>query len=123
MTLQDRPRKTNRRGFIFGALAAGAVLSYALILPSPAVADALNDMRASGALGEAFDGFARARKKSAKDFVAEVNAKRRKIYVKRAKAQGVSVDQVGRVYAGQIAKKAPVGTWFLSEDGDWTRKK
>ena len=123
MTLHDRPRKTSRRGFVFGTLMAGAVFSFALVLPSPAAADALNDMRASGAVGEAFDGFARARKENAKDFVAEVNAQRRKIYVKRAKAQGVGVDQVGRVYAEQIAKKAPAGTWFLSEGGDWTRKK
>lgn len=115
-------KKTGRRTVVFGGLAIGAFLSLSVLSPLPAAADTLNDLRLSGALGEAFDGFARARKNSAADFVADVNKKRRTIYAKRAKSQGVPVDQVGRVYASQIREKAPAGTWFLSESGDWTQK-
>lgn len=116
-------KKVNRRGFLRTALVTGFALSAAFIAMPSAHADQLNDLRLSGAVGEAFDGYARARKESAKDFVISVNKQRRSIYVKRAKKQGVSAGQVGRVYAGQIAKKAPAGTWFLREDGEWEQKK
>ncbi|WP_051548246.1 YdbL family protein [Sneathiella glossodoripedis] len=89
---------------------------------SPALADDLDQLRSAGTVGEAFDGYARARSDSAKDFVATVNAKRREIYAKRAQKEGVSVEQVGRVYAAEIIKKAPDGTWVLSESGKWTQK-
>lgn len=120
MWTRKQDTNMNRRFILTGlAMATAALLTLS---PASAFADPLNDMRVAGAVGEAFDGFARARAKSAKDFVIDVNAKRRKIYVKRAKSQGVSVGQVGRVYAGQIAKKAPKGTWFLSENGKWKQK-
>ena len=54
--------------------------------------------------------------------VDAVNAKRRAIYAERAKEQGTTADQVGRVYARQILTKAPAGTWFLKESGKWVRK-
>lgn len=120
MELGKQDRNMNRRIFLAGT--AAVIFSSMMITASPVLADQLNDLRKSGAVGEAFDGFARARNASAKDFVASVNAQRRKIYVKRSKAQKVSVDQVGRVYASQIAKKAPKGTWFLSENGKWAKK-
>jgi hypothetical protein len=34
----------------------------------------------------------------------------------------VPVDQIGRVYAAEIFRNAPAGTWFLRDDGQWTRK-
>ena len=110
----------NRRMLLAGL--GAAVLSISLLNISPAYADQLDDLRASGAVGEAFDGYARARDGSAKDFVSDVNAKRKDIYAKRAKKEGVSTAQVGLVYAAQIIKKAPKGTWLLAEDGTWTQK-
>jgi hypothetical protein len=64
---------------------------------------------------------ARARR-GARSAVDAVNAKRRAIYAERAKEQGTAADQVGRVYARQILTKAPAGTWFLKESGEWVRK-
>ena len=58
----------------------------------------------------------------AKSAVNEVNKKRRQIYEDKAASQGVSTDQVGRVYAQQIFKKAPKGTKFQKEDGSWITK-
>lgn len=120
MWTNKQDRNMNRRIFLGAAVALA--FSAAALTALPAYADKLNDLRLSGAVGEAYDGFARAREGSAKSFVQGVNAQRRKIYTKRAKSQGVSVDQVGRVYAGQIAKKAPSGTWFLLESGKWKQK-
>ena len=31
-------------------------------------------------------------------------------------------NKIGKIYAGEIMKSAPAGTWFLSEAGQWTRK-
>ncbi len=102
-----------------------AVLAVALSLAvAPASAQSLDQLRKSGAVGERFDGFAVARQGggSARTIVDQINAKRRQIYAKRASQQGVSVDQVGRVYAKSIMAKAPRGTWFLDQSGRWFQK-
>ncbi len=102
-----------------GILVLGMMM---MLAQAPANAQSLNDLRASGAIGEAFDGFARARDPGVSGKVDAVNAQRRAIYQERAAAQGVSPGQVGRVYAQQIFSQAPPGTWFLGESGNWTRK-
>jgi uncharacterized protein YdbL (DUF1318 family) len=52
----------------------------------------------------------------------QVNAERRALYAQRAKAEGVPIEAIAKIYASEIFKSAPPGTWFLSEDGQWTRK-
>jgi len=89
---------------------------------APATAQSLDELRASGAVGERYDGLAVARDASAAAAVAQINAKRQEIYAQRAAAQGVPADQVGRVYAQEILQKAPPGTWFLTPDNKWTQK-
>lgn len=89
---------------------------------SAAQAQSLDDLRASGKVGEAFDGYARARDGSVQGTVQQINAKRRDIYQQRASQQGVSTDQVAKVYAKQILSKAPAGTWFLQPNGSWVQK-
>ena len=112
-----------RRRFL-SIMVALPVAAAAALFPVAAGAQSLNALRASGAVGEGYDGFARVRKAGggARSVVDAVNAKRRAIYAKRAKEQGTAADQVGRVYARQILGKAPAGTWFLKESGKWVRK-
>ena len=103
-------------------LALGLLLAFAA---PPAMAQSLDDLRASGALGERYDGYVEVRDAGAagaKKVAKEVNAKRRGLYEQRASAQGVKPEDVGRVYASQIMKKAPGGTWFLDENGNWRQK-
>ena len=88
----------------------------------PVLAQSLTQLRASGAVGERFDGYAVARQPSTAAAVKEVNAKRKKIYGKRAAAQGVPAGQVGRIYAKKIFDKAAPGAWFLQENGSWVQK-
>ena len=97
------------------------MLSLALVLglAGAASAQSLDALRANGAVGERFDGLAVARDPSAAGFVDQVNRQRLDIYRQRANEQGVSVDQVGQVYAGQIRGSAPQGTWFLDRNGNW----
>ena len=102
------------------------VLSLLLGFTAPAaMAQTLDQLRASGAIGERFDGFVEVRDAGAagaSSVANEVNAKRRSLYEQRAAAQGVTPQDVGRVYAGQIMQKAPGGTWFLDENGNWRQK-
>ena len=87
-----------------------------------ALAQGLDELRASGALGERYDGLVVVRDAGAAgagDVAAEVNAKRQSLYEERAAAQGVTAQDIGRVYAEQIMQSAPGGTWFLDENGSW----
>ena len=87
-----------------------------------AQAQSLDALRASGAIGERYDGYAVARDSSAAGIVSQVNSQRRQIYEQRAAQQKAPVEQVGRVYAGEIFQKAPPGTWLQDASGKWVRK-
>ncbi len=111
------------------ALVLGLLLTVALLLmPAGDVAraDALDDARAQGAIGERFDGFAEVRDPSAppstRTLVEDINAKRRKLYNEVSTREGTTIDAVGRIYARQIVGIVPAGTWILNENGKWTRK-
>jgi uncharacterized protein YdbL (DUF1318 family) len=85
-------------------------------------AGSLQDLRASGALGESTSGYAVARDPAATAEVASINQKRKAVYAKKAAAQGVSIDQVGKVYAKEIINKVPAGTWIQNQQGKWLKK-
>lgn len=107
-----------------------AFLLAALLVAMPAGnvarADALDDARAQGLVGERYDGYLaihdRAASASTRKLVEDINAKRRKLYSDVAARQGASVDAVGRIYAAQIIQKVPPGTWILQQNGHWVRK-
>ncbi len=110
-----------RRTFFRLTFLAVATLVLGLSGP-PALAQSLDQQRASGAVGERFDGYAQALQSGAAGTVDQVNAKRRQIYAERAASEGVSPGQIGRVYAKQIFAKAPRGTKFLQQNGAWITK-
>lgn len=105
---------------LFSLLAVAVIALPMMSLPT--AAQSLDALRSDGQVGERFDGLAVARDSSAAAFVKQVNAKRQAIYQEQAKKQGVSASQVGAVYAQEIMKKMPKGTWFLTEKGDWRQK-
>jgi uncharacterized protein len=124
-----RPRKMSNPSR-FSRLSRRGLLALAVILPLSEVVFAqgrtLDAPRSAGTVGERYDGYAMVRDvaNAARlgPLVDQVNAERRKLYAQRAAADGVPVDQVGRVYAGEIFKSAPAGTWFLQESGQWAKK-
>lgn len=109
-----------RRRFI-ASLTAVAVCG-SLIAQPLAAQDTLDELRASGAVGESYDGFLVDRSGNNAAMVNKINAKRRDIYEKQAKSEGVSVEAVGQVYAQKIIKKAPKGTWLLNQQNQWIQK-
>ena len=97
-------------------------LAVVAFMGGPLQAQSLDTLRASGAVGERFDGYLAARDSSAQSFVNQVNAQRKQIYQKRAASQGVSADEVGKVYAKKIIKDVAPGTWLQKPDGGWVQK-
>lgn len=107
----------------FSLLSLLALATVALpLLAGPAAAQSLDELRAAGKIGERYDGLAVARDPALADMVKDINAKRREIYAQQAQKQGVSVEQVGMVYASELLEKLPAGTWFLTPDNEWRRK-
>ena len=105
-----------------------ALLAVLLARGSAARADdRLDELRKAGAIGERYDGTAVVHATGAdatvKALVDQINTKRRQIYEEQAKKEGAPATEVGKVYAAQIAAKAPPGTWLLGEDGNWVQKK
>jgi uncharacterized protein YdbL (DUF1318 family) len=86
----------------------------------------LDAPRAAGVVGERYDGYAVLRDANApqavKDLIVRVNERRKAFYAKRAAEDKVPEAAVGRIYAQQIVKRAPAGTYFLDESGKWTRR-
>ena len=110
-----------RRNFARAMVLAATILVLGLSGP-PVLAQSLDQLRASGAVGERYDGYAQALQSGAAGVVQQVNAKRRQIYQQTADKEGASIDQIGRIYARQIFAKAPPGTKFLQENGSWIAK-
>jgi len=108
----------------------GVVLLVGLILAvglAPQVwAQSLDELRGEGVVAERFDGLLEIRvddpPEGTKALVERINAERRAIYRKRAASEGVPAEEVGKVYAQQIAGKAPKGTYFRKPDGSYVRK-
>ncbi len=113
-----------RRQFLLTAMPLLLVFSLIGIIPAPVAAQSLNELRSSGVLGEGYDGLVHVHRSGggAQTVADTVNAKRSQIYTKRAKEQGISPAQVGRVYAKELFGKASKGTWFLEKSGNWREK-
>lgn len=100
---------------------AGVIFLMLMFNPLHARAETLENLRASGVIGERYDGYVAAKESGAQAAADEINDKRRAIYQEKANAQGVSVEQVGKVYAEEIIRKVPAGTW-IQLNGQWKRK-
>ncbi len=131
----SEPRLARRRL----GVSLAAVLLVAALVPAVSLAQAppaqpqsgqskwrlLDAPRAAGQVGERYDGFAVTRANAPPDVAAlvdKVNQDRREVYATRAEARGVPASEIAMVYALEIFRHAPAGTWFLGENGQWTRK-
>lgn len=103
-----------------------AGLLFVVGLAPTAWAQSLDELRAQGIVAERYDGLLEVRvddpPEGAKALVERINAERSEIYRKRAASEGVPAEEVGKVYAQQISRKAPEGTYFRKPDGSYIRK-
>ncbi len=109
----------------FTWIASIAAVLMLTLFAGPAMADALDQYRKSGAIIERHDGLVEASGSApaeAKALVQSVNAKRRKLYMDRARQQGVPASEVAKVYANQIYASAPSGTKFRQPNGSIVQK-
>jgi uncharacterized protein YdbL (DUF1318 family) len=125
---QFSDRARGRRALLrLGALLLLSLATLATPFSTEAQSQArlLDPPRAAGQVGERYDGFAVAHGAVPPNIAAlidQVNAERRAVYAERARSEGAPVEAIGKIYAGEIIKSAPAGTWFLAENGQWTRK-
>ena len=105
-----------------------AVLALCLMLPASfAHADALDDARAAGLLGERPDGYVDVVNPSATPDIVnlkeQINAQRRKIYQQLAGEKGVPVEEVGALAAEKtISQKLKPGMYYMNSAGQWVQK-
>jgi uncharacterized protein len=115
--------RTRRR--LAGLLCAGLLLGLAAAASAES-SRLLDAPRAAGTVGERYDGFAVVRGDASpeiKALVDKVNAERRAVYAERAAKDGAPIEAVGRIYAVEIMRSAPAGTWFLTDTGKWLQQK
>ncbi len=102
------------------------VLAVLLAAPGPARAGSLDSYRADGVIAERYDGYVEIRDSNApgeaRALVADVNAKRRALYDKRADESNVAVVEVCKVFANRIEETDPSGTYFLRPSGGYVRR-
>lgn len=120
------PRAMGRRTALMALLATVVLASMGLSGALLAQDRPLDGPRAQGIVGERYDGLAVIRQPAAagglESLVADINAKRQALYQRRAASEGVPATEIGKIYAKEIFRSAPSGTWFQQENGSWLQK-
>ena len=103
------------------------LLAAALLMVAPAVAQtpAVNSARASGAVGERYDGYlgvAAPVSGAVRSQVATINIKRRSLYSNLAARKGASPQDVGVTAGCQLLARVGVGEAYMWADGVWRRR-
>jgi len=108
------------------SLLSGLLLALAMVFSVPAMADALDDARAAGLVGERPDGLVAAVSPSApsniQSLVQSVNAQRMEKYQQISAQKGVPVEQVGAIAGEKIISKLKAGLYYMDSSGSWVKK-
>ncbi len=106
-----------------GGFAATTVLPDAFVATASA-AD-INSLKNSGKVGETAEGYLAAvgsLSAAEQGVVDEINAKRKTVYTRLARDQGVSVSDVAKLTAEKLVAKAPSGHMIRDGFGKWVKK-
>lgn len=101
-----------------------AMLS-ALSIPAMAQTPAINAARASGIVGERFDGYlglAGPAPSNVRSQLSSINIQRRSIYSNLAASRRVSPGEVGIAAGCQLLGRVAVGEAYQLSDGQWRRR-
>ena len=108
------------------SLLSGLLLALAMVFSAPAMADALDDARAAGVVGERPDGLVSPVDPSApaniQSLVQSVNAQRMEKYQQISAQKGVPVEQVGAIAGEKIISKLKPGYKYMDASGNWVTK-
>jgi uncharacterized protein YdbL (DUF1318 family) len=113
---------------LYSLLIALSLMTGGLALASsPAFADALDDARAAGQIGERPDGYVAVVDAGApaniKELAASINRQRRDAYQKIANEKGVPIEQIGALTAEKIInEKLRPGMFYMDASGAWKQK-
>ncbi|WP_395021175.1 YdbL family protein [Dongia sp.] len=104
-----------------------AVLVMCLALPLASVqADGLEQARAAGLIGELPDGYVASVTPNPtpdiQQLITDINAERRKSYMKIAGERGVPVEAAGAVVAEVTIRKLKPGMFYMDNSGQWVQK-
>jgi len=118
----------DRRSLLFQAagvmIAGGAVFAWFGV--SPAAADALDDAKAAGLVGERPNGFLGLVRPNApssvRAMVDSINAQRRARYADIARRNNATVRDVGVLAGRKLIGSARAGTYVIDPSGAWRRK-
>lgn len=108
------------------SLLSGLLLALAMVFSVPAMADALDDARAAGLVGERPDGLVAPVSAGAPanvlSLVQSVNAQRMEKYQQISSQKGVPVEQVGAIAGEKIISKLKAGLYYMDSSGNWVKK-
>jgi len=103
-----------------------AVIALCLMLAGTAHADALNDARAAGLVGERPDGYvdsvAPNPTPEIRELIDQVNAIRRSDFQRIGGEKGVPAEEVGALVAEETVKKLRPGMYYMDNSGQWVQK-
>ncbi len=107
-------------------LAALAAALCLLLAPVAGWADALDDAKTAGLVGERPDGFLGVvdpgASKDVKALVEDINAKRTVHYQKIAEKEGTTVTAVAALAGKKLLERTPAGLYVMGPDGKWIKK-
>ena len=106
-------------------LRAVVIAAICVVAPALAFADALDDAKAKGLLGEQADGYlgvVTGGNAQASALAADINAKRREKYQSLAAANQISLSDVEQLAGAKAIEKTPPGQYIKMPGGDWQKK-
>jgi uncharacterized protein YdbL (DUF1318 family) len=101
------------------------VLALLAAVPAAAQTPPVDTARASGAVGERYDGYlgvAAPVSGPVRSQVASINIQRRSLYSRLAASKGVSPQDVGVTAGCQLLARVSVGEAYMLGDGVWRRR-
>ena len=84
----------------------------------------LDAAKQQGLVGEQLNGYLGAVNSTSEvqALIKDINAKRKKAYLKIAKKNQLTLDQVAALAAKKAIEKTPAGQYVQRADGSWTKK-
>lgn len=100
------------------------LILFLLTFNVAAFAMTLDEAKAKGLVGEQLDGYLGlvVQNSEAEKVIEDVNARRKSLYQKLAKKNGVSLDVVAKLAAEKAAEKTQSGHYIQNMAGEWVKK-